>query len=48
MVVRQRDGELAEEAVARVGAWGYAVIAPEPCATAEDWLRCCAPTEAKP
>jgi hypothetical protein len=47
-VVYKRDGESNEEAMARAGVRWPVIIAPEPCATAEEWLRRCAPARAKP
>jgi hypothetical protein len=38
-VVYQRDGESAEEAIARAGVSWPVIVAPEPCATTEEWLR---------
>jgi len=48
MVVYKRDGESEEEALVRSGVRWPVIIAPEPCATTEEWLRRCAPTRAKP
>jgi hypothetical protein len=47
MVVRRRDDESGEEALARAGVQWAALVAPEPCATTEEWLKRCAPTRAK-
>ena len=47
-VVRMPEGETAEQALARSGATWPVIVAPEPCATAEEWLRRYAPARAKP
>ena len=38
-VVFRREGETAEQALARSGATWPVIVAPEPCATSEEWLR---------
>ena len=48
MVVRVREGETTEQALARSGVTWPVIVAPEPSATIEKWLRCCAPARAKP
>jgi hypothetical protein len=47
MVVYMRDGESELELAQRIAAVGYPVIvAPEPCATTDEWLAHFAPKEA--
>ena len=39
MVVFRREGESTEQALSRSGVTWPAIVAPEPCATAEEWIR---------